>query len=54
MDKQKSGTRRTDGSAQMFWTLFPMLTLSNGGTSEKQALAMMNFAIPEGPARAPR
>ena len=48
--KQKSGTRRPDGSDQIFWTLFPMLVFISAGTLESHAFSMMNFAVPDGPA----
>ncbi len=48
--KQKSGTRRSDGDRQMFWTLFPGFVFWNSGTREKQSIHAMNFVVPEGPA----
>ena len=48
--KQESGTRRSDGDRQMFWTLFPGFVFWNSGTREKQAIHAMNFVVPEGPA----
>ena len=48
--KQKSGTRRDGGGQQIFWTLFPNLTLSfySGDTPWLNTFV---FAVPDGPGR---
>jgi phenylpropionate dioxygenase-like ring-hydroxylating dioxygenase large terminal subunit len=48
--KQKSGTRRAHGGEQIFWTLFPNLTLTFS-TGEAPSLSFFVFAVPEGHAR---
>ena len=48
--KQKSGTRRPGGGNQIFWTLFPNLTMWTN-TGDNSSLAVFVFAEPDGPAR---
>ena len=48
--KQKSGTRRPGGGSQIFWTLFPNLTMWTN-TGDNSSLAVFVFAVPDGPTR---
>ena len=48
--KQKSGTRRVNGGEQIFWTLFPNLTLAFS-SGEAPWLNLFVFAVPDGHGR---
>ena len=48
--KQKSSVAGIEGGKQIFWTLFPNLTLSTV-VGEKPHLSVFIFAVPDGPTR---